>query len=229
MEVCSVKSKFLACLVVGVAVLLPMSLFAQLAEINPYGGFYWPSSTSGIGTFQNNQLWGVRGGYYITHGFEVGGNYSWSNHFQPNNSVALSNAAGALGFPQGSVHANIWEAEFSYNFGQRNLFGSTALRPYLTGGLGGLTTGISNPSTFVLNVRPVVTPDNTMIFVPNDTLHSSDTFFTFSYGGGLKAQRLWGPMGAFADIRGRSIPNFFTSSMGWPELTGGLTFSWGEK
>jgi hypothetical protein len=36
-------------------------------------------------------------------------------------------------------------------------------------------------------------------------------------------------MGAFADIRGRSIPNFFTSSMGWPELTGGLTFSWGEK
>jgi hypothetical protein len=95
--------------------------------------------------------------------------------------------------------------------------------------LGGLTTTIHDPSTFVLNVRPVVTPEGNTFFVANDVMSSSDTFFTFSYGGGLKAQRLWGPLGAFADIHGRSVPNFFTSSIGWPELTGGLTFSWGEK
>src|SRR5215475_12367550 len=98
------------------AVLMPLSVFAQTAEINPYAGFYWPSSTSGFGSFENNQLLGVRGGYYITPGFELGGNYSWSNHFQPTSSAARSNLAGILGFPQGKIHANIWELEFSYNF-----------------------------------------------------------------------------------------------------------------
>src|SRR5262249_28180470 len=145
---------------------------------------------------------------YITPGFEIGGNYSWSNHFQPNNSAIGSNLAGVLGFPQGNVHANIWELELSYNFGKRSILGSTAVKPYIVGGAGGLTTRVKDPDAFVLNVRPVVVP-GAVLFVSNDVLSSSDTFFTFSYGGGIKAERLWGPMGFFGDIRGRTVPNFF--------------------
>src|SRR5215831_14981241 len=45
--------------------------------------------------------------------------------------------------------------------------------------------------------------------------------FTFSYGGGLKAMRLWGPMGFFGDFRGRTMPNFFGHATTWPELSAG--------
>jgi len=222
------KSKWFVVAALVCATLISSSLFAQKAEINPYTGFYWPSSTSDFGSFQNNQLLGVRGGYYITPAFELGGNWSWSNHFQPNSSAAAPGLAGVLGFPQGTVRANIWEIEFAYNFGKHSVFGSTAVRPYVVGGTGGLTTNAKDPDTFVLNVRPVVVPGTTLFFT-NDVLNGSETFFTFSYGGGIKAKRLWGPMGFFGDIRGRSVPNFFSTSLNWPELSAGLTFSWGER
>jgi len=177
----------------------------------------------------NNQLIGVRGGVYLTPGFELGGNYSFSNKFQPNNTNEGGNFAGALGFPQGSVRANIWEVELTYNFGKRSIFGSTALRPYITGGAGGLTTSVKNANSFVLNVVPSTDIFGRPIFVPNDVIDDHDTFFTFSYGGGVKAERLWGPMGVFGDIRGRTLPNFFGSATTRTELSAGLTFSWGER
>jgi len=229
-------------------VLAPSSLFAQAAEINPYGGFYWPGNNNQVGDFKNNQLLGVRGGGYITKDFELGGNYAWSNHFQPKSSNEAAAFAGNLGFPQGRVKANIWEAEFTYNFGRRALFGSS-LRPYLVGGVGGLTTNIKETEDsngnqlkaacaqlgadnrcFVLNTRPVTTNNHNTKFVPNDILESGDTFLTFSYGGGVKWNRVWGPMGFFGDFRGRTIPNFFLGhGTNWPELSAGLTFSWGER
>ena len=132
--------------------------------------------------------------------------------------------AGDLGCPQGAVRAHLWEAEFTYNFGQRNMFGSM-VKPSAVVGAGGLTSNIRNSDTFVLNVRPIVTPFNTE-FVPNDVLHSGDTFFTFSYGGGVKAMRIYGPLGFFGNFRGRTIPNFFGHSTYWPELSAGLNLSW---
>src|SRR5262249_53603915 len=115
----------------------------------------------------------------------------------------------------------------TYNFGQRSLFGS-GVRPYIVGGAGGLTTNIKNADSFVLNVRPVVTTAGTT-FVPNDVFDNNDTFMTFSYGGGLKLARVWGPMGFFGDFRGRTVPNMFAHSNTWPEVNAGLNFSWGEK
>ena len=35
--------------------------------------------------------------------------------------------------------------------------------------------------------------------------------------------------GVGGDFRGRSIPNFFGHGTNWPELSAGLTFSWGER
>jgi hypothetical protein len=36
-------------------------------------------------------------------------------------------------------------------------------------------------------------------------------------------------MGFFGDFRGRTVPNFFSSAFNWPEVSAGLTFSWGER
>jgi Outer membrane protein beta-barrel domain len=222
------KFSVFVCLVLFSCVFTSVSLFAQLYEVNPYAGYYWPGTNNEVGKFKSNQTLGVRGGFYITKDFEVGGNYSWSNHFQPADSNTASTVAGLLGFPQGSVRANLWEAEFTYNFGEHNLFGS-AVRPYAVAGAGGITTNIQNNGVFVLNVRGVPTIAGP-VFVANDVLSSGDTFFTFSYGGGVKAIRLWGPMGFFGDFRGRTIPNFFTGhGTNWPEVSAGLNFSWGER
>src|SRR5262249_4712618 len=143
--------------VVFSAAVLPSSLFAQLVEINPYAGFYWPGSAGSIGDFQNNQLLGVRGGYYITPNFEIGGNYGWSNKFQPKDTNARAAFAGAAGFPQPRVRANIWEVEFSYNFGSRNMLGSS-IKPYVVLGTGGLSTRVGGDGHFVLNTRPELLP-----------------------------------------------------------------------
>src|SRR5262245_48601218 len=89
-----------------------------------------------------------------------------------------------------------------------------------------ITTRIKNVDVFMLNVI-AVNPQQTR-FIPNDVLESGDTFFTFSYGG-VKAMRVWGPMGFFGDFRGRTLPNFFGSATTRPELSAGLTFSWGER
>jgi len=232
-----------------------------VADLGLYSGYVWPQSFTGIGDFKGSQVLGVRGGFFVTSGFEIGGNYYYNAHFQPRRANAAASLAGDLGFPQGAVRANVWELEFTYNFGRRSLFGSTAFRPYVVGGAGGLTTRIANENAFVLNTRSffvpgatpadlknnhnlqnflpginttngvafVGTPTGTNVFVPNDVFGRGDTFFTFSYGGGLKATRLWGPMGVFGDFRGRTVPNIFGHGTTWPELSAGLNFSWGEK
>jgi hypothetical protein len=217
-------------------------------EINPYGGFYWPGKNDEVGKFQKNQLLGVRGGGYVTPGFEIGGNVSWSNHFQPKSSNTAASLAGAIGFPQGRVQAWIWEPEFTYNFGPRSGFGHS-FKPYVVGSIGGLTARVkdtdsgnisascaqigSDKKCFVLNVRPINVNNNNnnnsrTAFAANDVLESKDTFLTFSYGGGVKWNRVWGSMGFFGDFRGRTTPNFFGNGTTWPELSAGLTFSWGE-
>jgi len=73
-------------------------------------------------------------------------------------------------------------------------------------------------------------PTGSTVIVANDVLRDHVTFFTFSYGGGLKAQRLWGPLGFFGDVRGRAIPNFFNGhGTNLLELTAGLNFAFGER
>jgi hypothetical protein len=68
------------------------------------------------------------------------------------------------------------------------------------------------------------------VVVANDVLRDRVTFFTFSYGGGIKLQRLWGPLGFFGDVRGRAIPNLFNGhGTNLLELSAGLNFAWGEK
>src|SRR5262245_41452298 len=143
------KVRSIICLALLSFAFVPSSLFGQAAEVNPYGGFYWPANNNGVGKFQKNQIFGVRGGGYVTQNFEIGGNWAWSNHFQPKDSNEPAALAGALGFPQGRVRYNLFEAEFTYNFTKGSLGGS--VRPYLVAGGGALVTNVKNPDTFVLN------------------------------------------------------------------------------
>ena len=239
------KFKLFVCLALLSVAVVPVSLFSQSGEISPYAGYQWVGNFGGsIGEFKGNQILGVRGGGFVTPHFEIGGNYSWNNHFQPRRSNEAASLAGDLGFPQGAVRANLWEVEGTYNFAKRTMFGST-VRPYAVFGLGGITTRIKNEDTFTLNVRSVTIQDShnvnlasglvkenwapQTVFLANDVL-GNDTFFTFSYGGGVKAMRLWGPMGVFGDFRGRTVPNFVGGRANtWPELSAGLNFSWGER
>ena len=233
-------------------------------EISPYGGYNWSGGNSGVGSLKNNQILGVRGGGYVTSAFEIGANWSWNNHFQAERDNVNAAFAGALGFPQAAVRSNLWEVEFTYNFGRRSLFGSTAVRPYLVAGGGGITTNMKNGDIFVLNnrfidvpgvspatliaanhngtlqsfvpganltdgVAVLANPTGSTVVVANTVVRDRVTFFTFSYGGGLKMQRVWGPLGFFGDARGRTIPNYFGNKTNQFELTAGLNFSWGER
>jgi outer membrane protein with beta-barrel domain len=237
--------RLFVCLALFSVVVVPASLFSQAAEISPYAGYQWVGNFGGdIGEFKGGQILGVRGGGFVTPHFEIGGNYSFNNHFQPRRSNENASLAGALGFPQGAVRAHLWEAEFSYNFAKRNMFGST-VKPYATVGFGGITTRIKDADSFTLNVRSVTVQDSQTVspsglvkenwapqtlFFANDVLENNNTFFTFSYGGGLKAMRLWGPLGFFGDFRGRTVPNFVGGRANtWPELSAGLNFAWGER
>ena len=245
----------------------PSTVLSTQWEISPYAGYIWNGNNNGVGSFMNTQILGVRGGGYVTQAFEIGGNWSWNNHFQPKPENTTAAFAGDLGFPQATVRTNLWEVEFTYNFGKRSLFGSPAFRPYLVAGGGGITTNMKDGDVFVLNntfidvpgvspatlraaqlngtlqsIVPGVNTTNGVAFVgnptgtgstvvvANDVLRDHVTFFTFSYGGGLKMQRVWGPLGFFGDVRGRTIPNFFNGhGTNLLELSAGLNFAWGEK
>src|SRR5215471_3386098 len=242
------------------------SIGSTTFEISPYAGYIWNGLNNGVGSFMNTQILGVRGGGYVTSAFEIGGNWSWNNHFQPKPEDTTAAFAGFLGFPQASVRSNLWELEFTYHFGSRGLFGH-AIKPYLVAGAGGITTNMKNGNSFVLNntfidvpgidpgtlqaanafgtlqkLVPGVNTTNGVVFTENstgtgstvvvarDVLQNSGTFFTFSYGGGLKLQRVWGPLGCFGDVRVRTIPNLFNGhGTNLLELTAGLNFAWGEK
>src|SRR5438045_2950549 len=108
----------------------PLSLFAQVAEVDPYVGYIWPGSFGGgIGDFTGNQLLGVRAGFYVTPNIEIGADFNFNNHFQPSSDNSAAKFAGDLGFPQGSVRTYLWEGEFTYHFGPHLMFGHS-VKPY---------------------------------------------------------------------------------------------------
>ena len=104
--------------------------------------------------------------------------------------------------------AYVWEALASYNF---RLPG---LRPkfYGTFGAGGLTTSISADSVDFWGA----------------SIPTKDSFLSLTYGGGMKALREFGPFGYRVEIRGRTLPDYYGFRLTWPEVTAGITLSWGR-
>jgi len=111
---------------------------------------------------------------------------------------------------EGKTRAWIWEGLGAYNVRLLD-----RILPYVSAGIGGVTA--QNTSRPVPGVGPAI------------SIEGGDTFFAFSYGGGIKANRLGGPVGLRADVRGRTLPNFFGGSTTLLELTGGINLTWGEQ
>src|SRR6516225_3925951 len=76
----------------------PSTVFSTKFEINPYAGYIWNGNNNAVGSFMNTQILGVRGGVYATSAFEIGGNWSWNNKFQPKREDTTAATAGNLGF-----------------------------------------------------------------------------------------------------------------------------------
>jgi hypothetical protein len=55
------------------------------------------------------------------------------------------------------------------------------------------------------------------------------TKFAINYGGGVKLERLAGPVGLRFDVRGWTAPDVFNSTLNMMEVSGGVVFTWGKK
>ena len=182
---------------------------AQKFEIHPYAGGIFPGDWRDTIQLKREGIYGVKGGMFFADRFQLEGNLGYINHFEFENTDPKSRAF-------------IWEAGPSVNF-----FSSLFERavPFLSVKAGGITGFIGDPENVADNSADFAT----IATGPAVTLEDGDTFFQYSYGGGVKGYRLWGPLGLRAEVRGRTMPNFFGNSITWLETTGGVTFSWGER
>lgn len=216
------------CLALAVSIAaLPSVVYAQKYELHPYAGGFFPGPNATLGDFSSEGIYGVKSSVFVTGRLLAGGHVGYINHFEPNRSNPVSQNVG-LGNDRHSIRALIWEGEGSYHFVARTLAGAN-VTPYLTLGAGGLTTFVNAAGSVLLGGPQIEPNGNITSSARTIMLENRDTFFTFSYGGGIKALRLLGPLGLRGDIRGRTIPNFLGNSTSWPELTGGLTITWGER
>jgi len=101
----------------------------------------------------------------------------------------------------------------------RNVFlNNSKIIPFFHFGVGGVTARNDPPGSVTTTF-----PDRTI------TIDHNDTFAAVTYGGGLKALDVIGPVGLRFNIMGRTMPNFFGRGNTWAEFTGGPVFSWGKK
>ncbi len=174
-------------------------LSAQNVEFNPYaGGLLAPNDgiNTGTGSFDLKQ----EGLYGIRASFFPTENIEVEGNFGYINHFEFEESD-----PESRGY--LWEASGSYRFDSEGI-----IKPFVIVGIGGITASVDEDEPGFLNA-------------PTPVFEDGDTFFTFSYGGGLKTPRLWGPLGLRGDIRGRTIPNILGEGLTWLELTGGLTFT----
>ena len=192
----------LAGLLLGIA-LTAGSAFAQQIEIHPYAGGFFPGKWNDTGHLKNEGIYGVRGGIYLMDFVQLDANFGYINHFKFKDAPDLG------------TRAYIWDINASYSLNKYNI---KKVEPFLTIGLGALSTGIHDASRQTISVPS-----------PDAPLKDNDSFLQFTYGVGVKAIRLKGPIGLRLDVRGRTLPNFYGSALTWLETTGGFNVVWGER
>ncbi len=209
-----------AVLAVGI---LCVPAFAQKYELNPYVGGQFFSDWKTV-SLKNPAFYGLRGGVFVSDNVELQGNGAFINQFN------------LRGYNY-STNAVLYEVAGTYNFFTAKKAG---VFPYGTFGIGGTTVNTSNPLNVLgskndaVYVVPLTHPDYSVspLFPRTSTalvIRDGATFFNFSYGGGIKAQHVAGPMGFQFDFRGRTMPNFYGQALNAFETSGGLLFSWGER
>ncbi len=171
-------------------------LRAQTFELHPYaGGALGPSSINSGSSSFELKNQGIFG---IRADFFVTRRIELGGNFAYLNHFEFENS-------DWNSRGYLWEANGNYRFDLEKF------KPFLGVSVGGIT--VDRDPVTVQVVPPVPLLDNRA------------TFLTFSYGGGIKAPAIWGPVGLRTDIRGRTLPNLLGESSTWLEMTGGLTFT----
>lgn len=202
-------------------------------ELYVNAGGIWPNRMSSFDDekIKAQGVYGLKGALTFASGVGVEASFGYLNQFSTRNTPNFFGTP-TIGLPGApSVWAMLYDINGVWNFGSRRYFGAK-VRPYVVGGVGGLTAEVRHGNSaflqgggFVVDPAGIVVPNPE----PQKIIHDGDTFFTFNYGTGFKAENLWGPIGFRVDVRGRTIPNFYSSSPTWIEATAGLLVSWGER
>ena len=165
----------------------------------------------------------------LTDNIQVEGNFGYINHFE--SRFAPTQLDQSFGIMPTTVHGLIYDINGVFNFGERPFFGKGVI-PYAVVGVGGLSTLIENGTAALIGGQVYATDPATGDVVLDAgrkvTVADNSAFFSVNYGGGIKATKLWGPMGIRVDVRGRTFPNFRGNALTWPEATAGLIFTFGE-
>ena len=96
---------------------------AQEYEIAPYIGGFFPGKFAGLIDVDKEGMYGIKGGYFLTHHVEAEAQFGYINNLSFKNTLTRKKAY-------------IWEGALSYNVGARRSF-------YFTFGLGEVTTTVS--------------------------------------------------------------------------------------
>ncbi len=93
--------------------------------------------------------------------------------------------------------------------------------------------GLLYSSNLVLNIPishivPYVTAGIGFVKPWGSGLRPFDATFAGNYGGGIKLNRLIGPVGLRFDVRGWRLAEVLGQNLNILEASGGLTFTWGE-
>jgi hypothetical protein len=213
-----VLSAFVWLFVVGIAVPLAN---AQKYEVHPYAGVFNPDRFI-LGELKTEGIYGVTAGLFLNEWIELEANLGYINHFEFKGTDPKTRGL-------------LWEGLAAYHLPSRKV-GGTEVIPFISLGLGGLTARLPDGETAlhlaeqnIFIEDPVLGVTRPFSLVRPISMENNNTFFIVSYGGGVKALRLWGPMGLRGEIRGRTMPNFFGEFTNWLEVSGGVTFTWGER
>jgi hypothetical protein len=198
-------------------------------EIHPNAGFFWPRHVDKA-HLRDEGMYGVKASTAFNDYVHVEGNFGYINHFE--SRFAPTALDQTYGITPRTIHGLVYDINGLFDFGRRPMFGGK-LSPYVTAGIGGLSTEVRRDDVAVVGGQ-FYTTDATTGNVFLDTsrkmiVTDNKAFFAINYGGGFKATNLKGPMGFRVDFRGRTFPNFFGRGMTWPEATAGLTFTIGER
>src|SRR5215467_3229916 len=152
------SSVFLTVLTVWTA-----SLWAQRVEIYPNAGFIWPRHMDNGQNFRDQAIWGVKGGMFFGQNMQVEGSYEYLNHFQLREPPNPFNPV--FGIVPPAVRGSLYDANFVYNFRERQVFKERTIIPFVSVGGGGLTAYIPDASFVfvqgggsVINVAGAVVP-----------------------------------------------------------------------
>lgn len=175
-------------------------------------------------------MYGLKALASVTDNVQVEGNFSYINHVEGRFTPTVLDQS--FGITPQTVHGLIYDINGVYNFGGHPLFGSSG-SPYVVAGIGGLSTLLQNGSAALIGGQIYTTDPTTgaLMLDPGRKIIVADNsaFLSFDYGVGFNANKIWGPMGARVDLRGRTFPNFRGETVTWPEATAGLVFTFGER